>query len=81
MDLNWFVLGILVVLLLGQQAYWSFIVFKLNDRLMSRSFSEYAHGEQLRGRPLKVAQTVPDEPATLDPIAEENAKRANSLFC
>ena len=67
------------MLLLGQQVYWSFIVYKLNDRLMSRSYAEFAHGERVL-KPLKIAQTEPVDPALVDPIAEENARRANSLL-
>ncbi len=79
MSAEWFVVGILVVLLLGQQVYWSFIVYKLNDRLMSRDFSEFTRGEKTR-KVLKIAPAPPDEPAGVDPIAEENARRANSLL-
>ena len=76
---EWIVIGILVTLLLAQQAYWSLIVFKLNDKLMSRNYLEYAQGERIK-KPLKVAPFEPGEPALDDPIARENAKRANSLF-
>lgn len=68
-----------MTLLLGSQAYWSFIVLKLNDKLMSRSYSDYANGERIR-KPMRVAQIKPDESAFIDPIAEENAKRANGLL-
>jgi len=76
-DPSWFVTGILVVLLLGQQVYWSFIVFKLNDRIMARSYGEYTQAQ----KSLKTS-SQPRQPraAVADPIAEENAQRANSLL-
>lgn len=53
---------------------------KLNDRLMSKSYSDFAHGERVRSN--DVVSGSPEEtiPAGFDPIAEENARRANSLF-
>lgn len=81
MDPSWYFIVILMVLLVCQQAYWSFICFKLNDRLMSRDFSEFAHGERTRKLPkIKIAPILPEDSANVDPIAEENARRANSLL-
>lgn len=81
MDPTWFIIGILVVFLIGQQVYWSFIVLKLNDRLMSKSFAEFSYGERTRKTvKVKVAQAPSEDTAGTDPIAEENARRANSLL-
>ena len=75
--LGYFIIGILVALLIGQQGFWMYIVFKLNDRLMSRNFVEYSQGKQLK-RPPNVSKPSQDD--GIDPIAEKNAKDANALF-
>lgn len=79
MDISWFVIGILVVFLLAQQAYWSFIVFKLNDKLMSRSYTDYVQASMLK-MPRPVASPASESSVAVDPIAEDNARKANNLF-
>lgn len=77
MDASLFVIGILVALLIGQQGFWFYIVFKLNDRLMSRNYSDYAQGERIR-RP-RPASKAPDD-AALDSESERMAREANRVF-
>jgi hypothetical protein len=76
--LNYFILGILVALLFGTQIFWARIAYNLVDRLMSRDFSEYNHVKGVN-KP-KVAPIKPTPVASIDPIAEENAKKANSIL-
>lgn len=67
----------LALLLLATNVYWSLVVYKLNDRLMSRNYLEFVQGERLK-KPTNVS--AKPKVALVDPIAEEHAKRANSLF-
>lgn len=76
--LNAFILGILVALLFGTQIFWARIAYNLVDRLMSRDFTEY---QTVKGvKQTKIAPIKPEFPALVDPIAEENAKKANSIL-
>lgn len=75
--LAYFVIGILVALLIGQQGFWFYIVFKLNDRLMSRDYTEYAQGERTK-KPRPVPRAPND--AALDPDSERMAREANRVF-
>lgn len=73
MSVEYFIIGILVSLLIGQQAYWSFICFKLTDKLMSRNYQEYATYAR---KPDKVIEQVDQ----YDPAMDEQAKKANAIF-
>jgi len=77
LQLTHFVVGILVVLLIGTQVFWSRLVLKMADRLMSRDFYDYVQAEKLKSRP-NIAPKASDD--ALDPIAEDNARKANALF-
>ncbi len=76
-NLAYFTIGVLVALLIGQQGFWFYIVFKLNDRLMSRDFTEYAQGERIK-KPRPVPKASID--AAFDPDAERMAREANQVF-
>ncbi len=78
MNIEYFIIGILVVLLLGQQAFWMHAVFQLQNRLMSRNYQDYATGERLR-KPTN-ASKQPQKSAVFDPIAEEHARKANQVL-
>lgn len=75
MQPEWFIVGILVALLIGQQAYWSFICHKLVDKLMSRNYQEFAISSR---KPEPLRSISSDD--LKDPIAEENAEKANAMF-
>lgn len=66
----------MTVLLISQQAYWSVVVFKLTNRLMSRDYQGFI---QATRKPDKLHQVVSDEDST-DPIADRQAKELNAIF-
>lgn len=71
-----FTIGILTALLIGQQAYWSVVVFKLTNRLMSRDYQGFV---QATFKPGQLHQVVSDEDST-DPIADKQAKELNAII-
>lgn len=77
MSIEHFIIGILVALVIGLQGFWMFVVFRLNDRLMSRNYQDFATGERLK-KPINAKKTPPS--AVFDPIAEQNAEKANAFF-
>ena len=64
-------------LLVFTNIFWGYICLVLVNRLMSRNYQEYVQGERL-----KKSINVSPRPkvALVDPIAEDNASKANSLF-
>lgn len=70
-----FVIGILTALLIGQQAYWSVVCFKLTNRLMSRDYQGFI---QATFKPNKLHQAVSEDSA--DPIADRQAQEMNAIL-
>ena len=66
-----------IALLVLTNALWGYICLRLVDRLMSRNYQEFVQGERLR-KPTNVSPKP--KVALVDPIAEDNARQANSLF-
>ena len=66
-----------IILLLGTNIFWALTCFRLTDRLMSRNYQEFVQGERLR-KPTNVS--AKPKVVLVDPIAEDNASKANSLF-
>lgn len=67
----------LLIFLGASNLFWAFVCHRLENKLMSRNYTEFVQTERLKKPP--IASTKPHV-ALVDPIAEENAKRANSLF-
>lgn len=75
-----FTVGFLTVLLFGTQIFWARLALKLTDRVMSRDYNDFVQAESIKTRP-HIAPKVPlDDDAALDPIAEDNARKANALL-
>ena len=75
MSIEYFVLGILTVLMIAQNIFWAKVVLNLTNRLMSRNYVELKQAEQ------KPAQHQPSKVAVdHDPIAERQATELNSLL-
>ncbi len=66
-----------IALLIMTNVLWGFICLRLVDRLMSRNYQEFVQGERLK-KPTNVSARP--KVALVDPIAEDNASKANSLF-
>lgn len=64
-------------LVIAQQIYWSRVVSELTSKLMSKDYQEFAQAEAIK-KP-RIASVVSND-AAIDPIAQENAERANSFF-
>lgn len=67
-------IGILVSLIIWQQVQ----IQRLISKLMSRNYQDFATGERLK-RPTNAKKTPPSG-AVFDPIAEQNAEKANAFF-
>jgi hypothetical protein len=74
LNLDWFIFGFLIVLMLGQQVFWASIVFKLTNRVMSRDYSEFVR----TSRPPQ-SSPAPSQDAA-DTIDEQQADQANKVF-
>lgn len=81
MNLECFIIGMLTVLLLGQQVYWSKIVHSLMNKLMSRDYQNYAEIKKFLDNKPKLQRAPSEESdAAIDPIAEQHAQQLNSLI-
>lgn len=81
MSPEWFVIGILVILIIGQSVFWAKVNLSLMNRLMSRDFQDFAHGKKISKAKREQAtalQPLQDEVA--DPDSERQAQELNSLF-
>jgi hypothetical protein len=79
MSIEHFTLGILTVLLIGQQVYWARVVLNLTNKLMSRNYSEYVQAEKFKNEPRLRMENKPDDYA-IDPEDERKANELNALF-
>ena len=73
MNVELVIVGILIVFLIAQQAFWSVVVFKLTNRIMSRDFSEFKRANA----PQKLSPLPQDASDTID---EQLATDANKFF-
>lgn len=74
-----FIIGVLTMLLLGQQVYWSRIVHSLMDKLMSRDYQNYAEVKKfLKNKPTHFE--APSDDAASDPVAEQHAQELNTIM-
>ena len=70
------IIGILTVLIMGQQIYWANICFKLTNRLMARDYSDFKQAERLTQTHL-----TPMAPADAEDVwANAMADRANKTL-
>jgi hypothetical protein len=72
--IEYFIIGILVVLMVGQNIFWANVCLKLTNRLMSRNYGELI---QAKNKPTKL-QSAPEDMS--DPVAERNARDMNSMI-
>lgn len=78
MNIEFFIIGVLVVLLIGQQVYWAKLTLSLANRLMSRNYFELVQAE-MQKKPRK--NKISDEPETIyDPEDLRQAREANALM-
>lgn len=77
--IEYFIIGILVTLLLGQHVFWAREVHKLVDKLMCRSFHDYQTGLKMT-KPNLSNLRAPSHDDGADPISEQQAKDLNSMF-
>lgn len=77
--IEYFIIGILVTLLLGQHVFWAKEVHRLVDKLMCRNFHDYQVGLKMN-RPNQSNQASPSLVDDADPIGEQQAKDLNSMF-
>lgn len=73
--IEYFIIGILVALIVGQNIFWSHICLKLTNRIMSRNYMEVLQGER---KPINDAPMIAEDDA--DPIAERQAMELNSIM-
>lgn len=76
MNIEYFIIGILTVLLLGQQVYWASIVFKLTNRLMSRDYPEFKQAE----KKIQQISLAPSNDDAVDLFAQGMADQANKTL-
>lgn len=71
---EWFIVGILIVLMIAQNIFWAKICLKLTNRIMSRNYAELRQAEQtpVSSRPLQEEE--------VDLFAEKQARELNSML-
>jgi len=78
MSVEFFLLGLLSILLIGSNVFWAKMVFRMSDRLMSRNYFEFTQVEKLKSaRPKPETKT---EDYMIDPEDERQARELNSMF-
>lgn len=78
--IDWFVIGILTALLLGQQVYWANVVRHLTDKLMSRDYQNYAETKKQFDRKPTLQKTSSLADDVIDPTSEIQAQELNSIL-
>lgn len=79
MNIDHFLIGILLFLLLASHVYWPIVFFKFLDRFMSRNYAEYAQSKRLMEQKVEAPLQSPPEDE-IDPHAERNAEALNALI-
>ncbi len=72
--ISYFIIGVLIALMIGQNVFWANVCLKLTNRLMSRNYGELIQATN------KPAQLKPFPEDTSDPVAERNARDMNSMI-
>lgn len=72
--IEYFVIGILTVLIIALNVFWANVVLKLANRVMSRDYKEFREAEK---RPAPVIRLPLEDH---DPDAERQSKDLNSLM-
>jgi hypothetical protein len=67
----------LFFMFVASNVWWMYICNRLINRVMSRNYQEFLSGERQK-KPTNVSARP--QVALVDPIAENNARMANSLF-
>ncbi len=81
MNVELFLIGFLMVLLLGSNIYWARVNYGLINRLMSRDFQEFQHGKRILSiKTEKAAPLQPLQDEAIDPDSERQAQELNTLF-
>lgn len=79
MSFEYFIIGILVVLMIAQNVYWAKVNYNLINRLMSRNYFEYATAaKQEKIIEPQTHQQFQDE--AIDPESDRQAQELNTLF-
>lgn len=79
MNIDFFIIGVLTVLLLGQHVFWSRTVLQLTNRLMSRNYYDFKQAEQV-GKPRPASPSVDPDQLVIDPIDQRQADEMNSII-
>ncbi len=72
--IDYFIIGVLIALMIGQNVFWANVCLKLTNRLMSRNYGELIQAEN---KPLKL-KPLPEDMS--DPVAERHARDMNSMI-
>lgn len=78
MSAEFFMIGVLVVLLIGQQVFWSRLIAHMSAKLMSRNYYEYVQTEKLKNE--KPALQLAPQDDEIDPQDEAQAQKLNTMF-
>lgn len=73
--IEYFVIGILTVLIIALNVFWANVVLKLANRVMSRDYKEFREAEKRHEAPV-IRLPLEDH----DPDAERQSKDLNSLM-
>ena len=73
-----FLLGLLSVLIVASNTFWAWVTYSLLNRLMSRTYIEYAQGKQEEKRKPQTLQSQQD--VVVDPESERQAQELNSIL-
>lgn len=80
-EASWFVVGILVVLLLGQNVFWAKVCLNLTNRLMARDFQDFSHGTKIqKTKPESATPIKPLDDEVIDPESLRQASELNTMF-
>lgn len=75
MSPEYFIIGVLTVLMIAQNVFWARVCLNLTNRIMSRNYAELKQAEHKPAAPV-----LPLKDDEHDPVAERQATELNAMF-
>lgn len=77
MNIEAFVIGVLVVVMIAQNVFWAKHCLQLTNRIMSRNYFDVAQADRVK----RTLSKISDEPETIfDPEDQRQALAINSML-
>jgi len=78
LNLEYFLVGIFLVFTLASNVFWAWVTYNLLNRLMSRTYFEYAQGKREETKKPQPPQSLQE--VMIDPEDQRQANEINAIF-